>query len=266
MEGKTVRWAVVLLLALVIGLLQHDRDSAGIVLARPAHAAPATTYLDQEAGVAAYAEFPEIDLRYVRALFRTVELETDSYIVGSVPLAGYYQSSDVHVYIHEEGWVIAYYLAGDPAAKSVDLVHYDGGTSISTKLESAITRVAEAIQLAVPPIGYYDYRHPEANRMMIIADRAYSNSETFRVRVPEEFVILERSFALGTQGGVFGDGFYYLDSTLVARIDPGWSSDWYTVWGTVMESQLLPGLFHTVTLEGGPSTYAPGTLVLVYRQ
>ncbi len=53
----------------------------------------------------------------VRNRFRTIEAETNDYIIGSVDLQDYPEQFDTHVYIHRDGWFMAYYLAADPAVQ-----------------------------------------------------------------------------------------------------------------------------------------------------
>ena len=67
--------------------------------------------LDVEAGISAWFKSPDaINLNQVRSQFRTIELETTDYIIGSVPVAGYLETADAHVYVHRDGWILAYYL------------------------------------------------------------------------------------------------------------------------------------------------------------
>ena len=68
-------------------------------------------YLDQEAGISAYFHSPDaITLSQVRGQFRTIEMETPDFIIGSVPVANYIENFDAHVYVHTSGWILAYYL------------------------------------------------------------------------------------------------------------------------------------------------------------
>ena len=69
-----------------------------VSVAKAADAAVTSTISD-EAGISAYFQTPSpITLSSVRGKFRTIELETTDYIIGSVPLKDYPESYDVHVY------------------------------------------------------------------------------------------------------------------------------------------------------------------------
>lgn len=54
----------------------------------------------------------------------------------------YPESEDVHVYVHRDGWFLAYYLVADPAGKIVNwrLYHNTGRNNLSTKLETRVVR------------------------------------------------------------------------------------------------------------------------------
>lgn len=94
-----------------------------------AHAAAASqgtfdlgAYLDQEAGISAYYKSPDaITLSQVRGQFRTIEMETPDFIIGSVAVPNYEEHFDVHVYVHNNGWILAYYLRADPVNKIIDV-------------------------------------------------------------------------------------------------------------------------------------------------
>ena len=92
-----------------------------------AEIAAISSFLDDEAGIAAYTQTPgSIDLSVVRDEFRTIERETAEYIIGSVGIPDYSEDHDPHVYVHTDGWVLAYYLAAEQASYIIDLRHYDG--------------------------------------------------------------------------------------------------------------------------------------------
>ena len=68
------------------------------------------TKLDEEAGISAYYKTPgAMTLSQARSAFRTIEIETNDYLIGSVAVPGYVEHFDVHVYVHKDGWILAYY-------------------------------------------------------------------------------------------------------------------------------------------------------------
>ena len=128
-------------------------------LARPAFAAGMdTTFLEEEAGISTYTNVGQaIDLEAAKSVFRTIEYETDEYIVGSVPLPDYGETEDVHVFVHRDGWVVSYYLRDEPTAKIVDWENYGGGVIRGTKLEDGIFVVCAAIGVSGGDYKYYHF-------------------------------------------------------------------------------------------------------------
>ena len=84
--------------------------------------AEVTAMLTQEAGISAYLQTASpISLNQVRGLYRTIEAETADYIIGSVSVPNYYEHFDVHVYVHTDGWILAYYLKDQVTSKMIDI-------------------------------------------------------------------------------------------------------------------------------------------------
>jgi hypothetical protein len=168
-------------------------------------AATLSTIAD-EAGIAAYFNaLAPVDLNKVAGLFRTIEARTDSYILGSLAVPGYNERHDVHIYVHRDGWFMAYYLAADPAAKMVDMKGY-AGTVITTKFETLLTLLASAAGVNYVQPTFWDFRSPNANRMMVLAETSDGGAD-FTVRLPGTFVYFDRSWASGGfSPGLFLDG------------------------------------------------------------
>lgn len=216
--------------------------------------AAALTAIADEAGIAAYFNAgSQISLASVRDRFRNIEAETNNYIIGSVDVQDYPESFDVHVYVHRDGWFMAYYLAADPASKMLDLVAYGGGTTISTIFEEVLTIFASEAGIAYPGATFWDFRYPNANRMMIIAEN-YPDGNSFTVKLPSNYVFFERGWA--------AEGFWqvwYLNNTAIvntAQQDP-------MAVGILTAAQMLPDATYSIYV--GDRDGDTGALVLVYR-
>lgn len=237
-----------------------------VSVAKAADAAVTSTISD-EAGISAYFQTPSpITLSSVRGKFRTIELETTDYIIGSVPLKDYPESYDVHVYIHKDGWVLAYYLKQDPASKIIDWRAYDtnGATAITTNLENAISTIVNALGVSLTTATYYDFRYPNATRLMLIAEaQAGQSNDAFQINLPEAFVVFERSWSFG---GNCREQNYYLDDILIKHL----STDCFnlqTSEGVLLVSQLIPNQFHTIKIDSDYfSSKSYGGLALVYKE
>jgi hypothetical protein len=127
-------------------------------------------FLEDEAGISAYTRTPfAIDLSLVRELFRTIERETNTYIIGSLSLSGYGETEDVHVYVHTDGWVLAYYLVQDPTGKIMDWLGYNGSQITGTKLTKALTAICNQVGAMPFQASYYDFQYPNATNLRNLA-------------------------------------------------------------------------------------------------
>lgn len=216
--------------------------------------AAALAAIAEEAGISAYfnAGSP-ITLASVKDRYRTIEAETSDYIIGSIDVQDYPEAFDVHAYVHRDGWFMVYYLAADPAAKMLDLVAYAGGAQVGTIFEEVLTILAGEAGVAYPGATFWDFRYPNANRLMIIAEDQ-PDGNTFTVKLPSTYVYFERSWAAEGSGQV-----WYLNDQRI--IDTGNSAPMAV--GTLTAAQLLPDT--TYTIRVGNWYDHTGALVLTYR-
>lgn len=213
--------------------------------------------IEDEAGISAYFQAStSINLEDARNAFRTIEAETADYIIGSVPVTDYPESEGVHVYVHTDGWILAYYLADDPVGKIFDWrdYHNTGGADIKTKLEKVLAIVTGEAGVPYFSPTYYDFRYPNATHMMLIAE-TWSDGNEFTVELPSSFSYYERSWSLLNTGGASSwklDGENVSGSTGICG--------WCTGQGTLTAAQLLPDTPHTIRVDDD------GGLALIYRE
>jgi len=258
LKGKMAK---VLLFISVLGILaiasgiwysniDNGKDSGwgGISLVRPAFAQDATTsFLEKEAGIACYTKLNQkIDLATAKKAFRTIEKNTDTYVLGSVPITGYATSDDVHCFIHKDGWIVAYYLRDEPTSKIMYWYNWDG-KNISTKILEGLVFAGSIVGVTPTDVKYYHFKYPDANRLMIIADK-----DSFKLTIPGSLVIHERSFStIYTRVG-------YYDKTDEITIDGQNLGDGI---GLITFSQLKPDVVHAIKFESDPG----GAIVIVYQ-
>jgi hypothetical protein len=176
------------------------------------------------------------------------------------------------VYVNKNGWVLAYYLAADPAAKIFDwrAYHDSGRTTFTTKLETAITAVAGAanVPFSASNATYYDFRYPNATNLMLIIEWVLGQgTDSFQAKLPGTFTYYERSWSLGNSYGRYSDpdASYKLNGTII-QTHQGY--DWCTSQGTLTAVQLPPDQFNTVEIfayYNYGTNHAYGGLALVYR-
>lgn len=240
-----------------------------------AEAVSGASIIEAEAGISAYFKASTtINLNAVIGVFRTIEVETADYIIGSVPVANYPETQDVHVYVHKDGWILTYYLKEDPVGKIFDWIayHNSGRTNTSTKLENTLAVVTDAAGVPFSTATYYDFRYPNATHLMLIVEWVLSSGGTtdlFEVKLPGTFAYYERSWSLGNNYDPWSwcKAWYKVNGVQIQYHSESENS-WWISHGTLTVSQLPPDQYHRIEVrsEGQPSVcYGYGGLALVYR-
>lgn len=180
---------------------------------------PEGTFPEAEAGMSAYTDVGvTIDLDKVRDAFKTIEDETDEYIIGSVETTGTV-SDDAHCWVHIDGWVVVYYSKDDPIAK---VIYW--WSLPTTKLEKGIGNFCADAGLPLGEAKHYDFRYPNTEKLMIIT----KVNGTFNLKIPSSYIIYERSYSTG--------GTLSIDNNEIGR-----------GYGTITPTQLKPDVLHSVS-------------------
>ncbi len=206
------------------------------------------TILNEEAGMAAYFQLPSgIDLESVESVFRTTERATSDYIIGSVPVTGYNDTAeDVHVFVSRDGWIVAYYLAADPASKIVDVrALTSASTTVGTKLEIVLQTVAASASVGYEQPNFYHFQYPEATHFLMIT------GSSFTVEFPSAFRYYERGISTAySVPSIDGSGVSELPGNRTTH-------SFFTV---IDPSLLSPNVSHDISENGLV------TLFVVYRE
>lgn len=230
-----------------------------------------TNFLEEEAGISGYADVgEEIDLNEAKSVFRTIERETEEYVVGSVPLPGYAESEDVHCYVHKDGWVVTYYLQEEPAAKIVDWNSYGGAEITSTKLENGIAEICSAAGVPFTESTYYHFQYPNAENLMIAADAQFGpGTDTFNLIIPSDLVVYERSWShYASSSSSAADSILKLDGNTLNHIDFTYvSGNEDTGYGWLSSSDLQMDVSHTISINNDtPMETGFDAIILIYRE
>jgi len=220
--------------------------------AQDAPAAAPMGFPQDEAGISAYFKSASpVNLADVRGVFRVIEVETADYIIGSVAVANYPELYDVHVFVHREGWFVAYYLSSDPVSKMIDIKSYTGQT-ISTLFEKTLSIVAVTAAVPFPGVTFYDFRYPNATHIILVGERYDDASDNFTIQLPLSYGYYERSWTLYN---ITGPGYFRVNGQ-----DQHGSVGGYNVaYNTLTAAQLLPDIVHTIAVDDY------GVLAIVYR-
>jgi len=212
-------------------------------LARPALAADDnTTFLDQESGMSLYFNAAQtLDLAKAKEVYKTIESETSTYLIGSISLPGLPETDDVHCWVQKDGWVVVYYLKEEPVSKIVDWIYYTGGQLNNDKLKEGLEQICTALGLTPSNATYYDFQYPYANKwMLIIESQTGDGADSFNLQVPSAFLVYERSWSHRAGTGTA------------------------TNCGSLAQTQLVPDVFHKIvasassSCDWGSCTYSSG--------
>jgi hypothetical protein len=226
-----------------------------------------SSFLETEAGIAAWAQVNGVNLDMAENALKTVEVKTSEYIIGSVALESYDNTDDVHVYADTAGYVVAYFLRDEKPSKIIDWKdNYTNDQITGTKVGTALQRVCNEMSVYVPDVNYCDFRYPDAQKMMIITDKVQSGTVTFRLKVPSEFIIYNRSWShlLNENGGVSTGTTLKIDDTVLNEMAMNY---WNVVEGELSITQLSPNEYHVISLSDGHySNYSAVGIVLLYKE
>ena len=163
--------------------------SVALLLLLAGSASAAVDFPASEAGISAYVKAKaSIDLNTSKTAFASIERETADYIIGTVALTWHTEEQYPHVYVSKDGWIVAYYPKDRSSGWLMPWADYAGGPISSTTLSKAIGIVATAVGGTTTGIKYYDFRYPDASKMMFIMEST-AGTEFFKIIIPTTFSI-----------------------------------------------------------------------------
>ncbi len=133
----------------------------------------------------------------------------------------------------------------------MDWVSYDKTGAVSTKLEAALKLMCDQLGKLLPDVKYYDFRYPDANNLMIIADK----DAEFKVKIPDDITVYERTlWCYNTSGNSYDIS---IDADIVAKCR--YQSNLSI---KITPIQLSQGVFHTISFRPN----LPFGMALVYKE
>lgn len=152
-------------------------------------ASAAVDFPADEAGISAWVKAKSsVNLDTAKPAFATIERETSDYIIGTVAMSGHTEQQYPHVYVSTVGWVVAYYPTERNLGWLLPWYYYSGGPVSTTTLKEAALIVCNQIGGTTEGLKYYDFRYPDATKMMIIVEST-TGTEWYTVRIPSEFTV-----------------------------------------------------------------------------
>ena len=271
MSRRTVKFLVVsgiLMLALLGGIYigQSPGKVPGVSnvntsfsLAVPAFAQriPSDQFPMNEAGISAYVNTEQaLDLFKAKSLYKVLEDETDTYLIGTMELSEYGEEWWPHVWIEKSGWILVYYTKDEPTSKLMkwDAIQWDQPNMTTTTLREVLVSVARRLGVDMAGVEsglhYYHWQHPEATRMLVVLDTTNAGADSFQYTIPSELTIYELS---ASHCGAVGSDSWSHNHYSATNIDEvkllaGGEGTYYLV-GQVSEKCLMPQVPHVVALS-----------------
>lgn len=248
-----------------------------------------SAFPEDEAGISAYVNIGQIiasvdesiDLQKAKGAFFSTEDENRTYVIGQIALDKFDKERVApHVYVTSDGWIVAYFLKSEESSKVTPWFKYSEPIT-ETTLDEAIRKIWAAITSdfsvvidyneAKGNIKYYDFGFPEANKIMLIVDRApaprsWDNPpriDSFNLTIPVECRLYEASWST-YYNNVNGEAMISNEHKYI--IDELRGTGY--VYGEFTEKQLsADGNVHTITFsfKGCSGSEAGVTVALVYH-
>ena len=227
-------------------------------------ASAAVDFPADEAGIAAYVKASSsIDLNDTKTAFTSIERETADYIIGTVPMWGHTEQQQPHVYVSKDGWIVAYYPKDRSSGWIMPWGDYAGGALSSTTLSKALGIVANAVGGTTNGLKYYDFRNPDASKMMIIIEST-TGTEFYKLTIPTSYSLyaVDWSHYSSTScsgAGTQGYSYVYLDGARFNADNCGGS-----FYGS-LKGQIINGVEHEIKIATYRGTGRIG-MVLEYAE
>lgn len=225
-------------------------------------ASAAVDFPADEAGISAYVHAKDsIDFNAAKSVFATIERETSDYIVGTVPLSLHAEEEYPHVYVSADGWIVAYYPREREASWIFPWADYNGGAISSTTLSKAVGTVSSAVGGTTTGLKYYDFRYPDASKMMLIVESIQNGGNYFKVTIPSSFSTYAVDWSHYNKDLGYDDNSYaYLNGAEVSSIS-GTSVHYGSFTG-----QFINGIEQVVNIKAQDEAIGRIGLVLEYAE
>lgn len=207
-------------------------------------ASAAIDFPADEAGISAYVKAKaSIDLNTTKTAFASIDRQTTDYIIGTVEMWGHTEEEYPHVYVSSDGWIVAYYPRDRSSGWIMPWGDYSGGPLTLTTLSKAVGTVATAVGGTNNGLKYYDFRYPNANKMMIIVE--FGDSNFFKMTIPTTYSTYAVDWSLYKVSCSYcTGGNAYLNNALFGSTGNGGRS-----YGSII-GQIQNGVEYTIKING----------------
>jgi len=231
-------------------------------------ASAAVDFPEGDAGISAYVKAKSsINLTKVKPVLATIERETPDYIVGTVAMTGHNQYQYPSVYVSSDGWIVAYYPKDRETSWLLPWYYYNGGELTTTTLAEVIKTVANQIGGTTVGLKYYDYRYPNATKMMIIIEsNDVDLTDYFKVTLPKNFTFYDITWShlAYNYGEYYGESNVKVDGIVISSISCFLCQNYGSFTGNSEDFSI--GTEHRIEISGGYLNRDRVALVLLYAE
>jgi len=230
------------------------------------------SFLLDEAGFTAYAKLDQpLELTDMEGRFKTIRQQTEQFISGIVIAPGYEklpefgENAEIQVFLHHDGWIVAYLTKWQLASAMFDWVNYDQKRlGNSTLIENVVRLLVHDVGVDEFTVSYYDFRYPEATNLMLVADSANDKirNNTFTINIPRQLTVYERSWSSAYGDALNHDACKLNDELLTKHTG---SAVFTLMSGELTKAKLPPDTNHTI-FTGGANYISYCGIAILYRE
>jgi hypothetical protein len=232
----------------------------------------------QSAGISAYVKIDQpvrITEALTKAFYRVIDVSA-SHILGTVQVSHFAGNVYPHVYIDTDGWFVAFFLATEPTALVIQWLGDTNNPSaaIKTTLETALETVAKVARITLPKPSFYDFRFPEANKMLILLSVLPSEgTKAMYIKIPNEYKLFLSSYffyACNFYEALFAGEYaatFKLDEATITKVEG--RENLRQVVEDLPTSYFEPEILHEIKVsftQSGDEGSAGIAIVLIYRE
>ena len=239
-----------------------------IGVAGAAEAAGGNAFPEDEAGISAYVNVNQsINITEAVKAFTQIEELSQTHAIGIIPIDNKRGTTNVHVYVDTDGYIVAYFKNTEPASNIIKWsgMDFDNPKIVDFTTNAAIKAMCDKINVYYrdikDDIKYYDFEFPDAEKMVIFLNARSSDGDEYtHIFIPGKYRLYEASYSLiGEYYSGYGWGAnLYVDGTEIDH------TDYLTTGLYDLESTLTLGEPHTINLYthkwGGVGT------ILIYKE
>lgn len=260
MKNNKIRSILIVLLTLSI--LNSTSESIFLPIARAGSGSS-----EPDIGIMAWISTSKnIDLDSAKNIFKTVDYQSADEILGTYTFyVDNYNTEDINLYITSEGFIAVYYSSYDPASK---LIAWSSDKTVSSKFATVISAAGQSLgqYIDYKNIKYYDYRYPDANRMLIVSQSSGEsmigiyNYGNLQFNIPSYATVYETSYSTYLNDPYSSGGLNIaLDTGIIdTAIYNGVTYNTYN-------DYISTDIDHLLGVMSGPSAQAGIAMIIIYK-